>query len=141
LSKVGKKEGWKDVESLHQRIAKDSGRNLRKALLMFEAVHAQKYVCNIYTFLVILTYHQRENHRPNAHPTSRLGSPHRANCPPDRRRTLPSAVITSPRLALRPTIALHRLNSHHQNAYMETHTEDGRCAEARGNQMGSILRA
>lgn len=43
LSKVGKKEGWKDVESLHQRIAKDSGRNLRKALLMFEAVHAQKY--------------------------------------------------------------------------------------------------
>ncbi|EUC46604.1 hypothetical protein COCMIDRAFT_25430 [Bipolaris oryzae ATCC 44560] len=41
LSKVGKKEGWKDVESLHQRIAKDSGRNLRKALLMFEAVHAQ----------------------------------------------------------------------------------------------------
>ncbi|KAL1792829.1 hypothetical protein ACET3X_009336 [Alternaria dauci] len=41
LSKVGKKEGWKDVESLNQRIAKDSGRNLRKALLMFEAVHAQ----------------------------------------------------------------------------------------------------
>lgn len=44
LSKVGKKEGWKDVESLNQRIARDSGRNLRKALLMFEAVHAQKYV-------------------------------------------------------------------------------------------------
>ena len=43
LTKVGKKEGWKDVESLNQRIAKDSGRNLRKALLMFEAVHAQKY--------------------------------------------------------------------------------------------------
>ncbi|RMZ74307.1 replication factor c subunit 5 [Pyrenophora seminiperda CCB06] len=41
LSKVGKKEGWKDVESLNQRIARDSGRNLRKALLMFEAVHAQ----------------------------------------------------------------------------------------------------
>ncbi|RYO34775.1 Replication factor C subunit 5 [Alternaria arborescens] len=41
LSKVGTKEGWKDVESLNQRIAKDSGRNLRKALLMFEAVHAQ----------------------------------------------------------------------------------------------------
>jgi replication factor C subunit 3/5 len=43
LKNVGKKEGWKEVESLNQRIAKDSGRNLRKALLMFEAVHAQKY--------------------------------------------------------------------------------------------------
>jgi len=49
LSKVGKKEGWKDVESLNQRIAKDSGRNLRKALLMFEAVHAQKYAPLLYT--------------------------------------------------------------------------------------------
>jgi replication factor C subunit 3/5 len=44
LKNVGKKEGWKEVESLNQRIAKESGRNLRKALLMFEAVHAQKYV-------------------------------------------------------------------------------------------------
>lgn len=44
LKNVGKKEGWKEVESLNQRIARDSGRNLRKALLMFEAVHAQKYV-------------------------------------------------------------------------------------------------
>ncbi|EAT85126.2 hypothetical protein SNOG_07660 [Parastagonospora nodorum SN15] len=47
LKNVGKKEGWKEVESLNQRIAKDSGRNLRKALLMFEAVHAQKYVFSI----------------------------------------------------------------------------------------------
>ena len=31
------------VKGLHQRIAKDSGRNLRRALLMYEAVHAQKY--------------------------------------------------------------------------------------------------
>jgi replication factor C subunit 3/5 len=44
LKNVGKKEGWKEMESLNQRIAKESGRNLRKALLMFEAVHAQKYV-------------------------------------------------------------------------------------------------
>jgi DNA polymerase III delta prime subunit len=53
LSKVGKKEGWKDVESLNQKIARDSGRNLRKALLMFEAVHAQKYVLalTIYTIM------------------------------------------------------------------------------------------
>ncbi|KAF2737533.1 P-loop containing nucleoside triphosphate hydrolase protein [Polyplosphaeria fusca] len=41
LSKVGGKEGWKEVAGLNQRIAKESGRNLRKALLMFEAVHAQ----------------------------------------------------------------------------------------------------
>jgi replication factor C subunit 3/5 len=32
-----------EVEGLNRRIARDSGRNLRKALLMFEAVHAQKY--------------------------------------------------------------------------------------------------
>jgi replication factor C subunit 3/5 len=42
LKNVGTKEGWTEVESLNQRIARESGRNLRKALLMFEAVHAQK---------------------------------------------------------------------------------------------------
>lgn len=49
LRVVGKKEGWKEVAGLNQRIAKDSGRNLRKALLMFEAVHAQKYVLPVPT--------------------------------------------------------------------------------------------
>lgn len=44
LAKVGRKEGYKGCEGLEKRIAKDSGRNLRRALLMFEAVHAQKYV-------------------------------------------------------------------------------------------------
>jgi replication factor C subunit 3/5 len=43
LAKVGRKEGYKSCEPLEKRIAKDSGRNLRRALLMFEAVHAQKY--------------------------------------------------------------------------------------------------
>lgn len=46
LEKVGKKEGFRDVEALNKRIAKDSGRNLRKALLMYEAVHAQNEVVN-----------------------------------------------------------------------------------------------
>jgi DNA polymerase III delta prime subunit len=54
LRKVGAKEGWKDVEVLNKRIAKESGRNLRRALLMFEAVHAQKYVS-----LPSSTSHQR----------------------------------------------------------------------------------
>jgi replication factor C subunit 3/5 len=44
LQTVGKKEGWKVVDKLNQRVAKESGRNLRKALLMFEAIYAQKYV-------------------------------------------------------------------------------------------------
>lgn len=44
LGKVGKSEGWGAVEGLNRRIARDSGRNLRKALLMYEAVHAQKCV-------------------------------------------------------------------------------------------------
>ncbi|KAL9639020.1 MAG: hypothetical protein Q9164_001187 [Protoblastenia rupestris] len=41
LGKVGKQEGWETADGLNRRIARDSGRNLRRALLMFEAVHAQ----------------------------------------------------------------------------------------------------
>lgn len=44
LAYAAKKEGWEPAPGLHKRIAVDSGRNLRKALLMYEAVHAQKYV-------------------------------------------------------------------------------------------------
>lgn len=44
LAYAAKKENWSVVRGLHQRIAVESGRNLRKALLMYEAVHAQKYV-------------------------------------------------------------------------------------------------
>lgn len=43
LAKSGKKEGWPAARELEKRIAVESGRNLRRALLMFEAVHAQKY--------------------------------------------------------------------------------------------------
>ena len=43
LKRVGNLEKWKEVEALNKRIAQESGRNLRRALLMFEAVHAQKY--------------------------------------------------------------------------------------------------
>ena len=42
LTDVGNREGWTEVAGLNKRIARESGRNLRKALLMFEAVHAQK---------------------------------------------------------------------------------------------------
>lgn len=42
LKKVGAQEGWAEAEGLNRKIAKDSARNLRRALLMFEAVHAQK---------------------------------------------------------------------------------------------------
>lgn len=43
LKRVGEKERFTDVDALNAKIARDSGRNLRKALLMYEAVHAQKY--------------------------------------------------------------------------------------------------
>ncbi len=42
LAASAKREGWPAVKGLNQRIARESGRNLRKALLMYEAVHAQK---------------------------------------------------------------------------------------------------
>ncbi|KAF3069161.1 hypothetical protein CFAM422_007127 [Trichoderma lentiforme] len=41
LAQSAKKENWEVVKGLHQRIAEESGRNLRRALLMYEAVHAQ----------------------------------------------------------------------------------------------------
>ncbi|KFY16601.1 hypothetical protein V492_01223 [Pseudogymnoascus sp. VKM F-4246] len=41
LAKTGAKEGWLEAPELNLRVAKESGRNLRRALLMFEAVHAQ----------------------------------------------------------------------------------------------------
>ena len=48
LKKVGDKEGWTEVSKLNRRIATESGRNLRKALLMFEAIHAQKSVASLW---------------------------------------------------------------------------------------------
>lgn len=42
LAQSAKKENWQLVKGLHERIAKESGRNLRRALLMYEAVMAQK---------------------------------------------------------------------------------------------------
>ncbi|KAE8378358.1 cytochrome c oxidase assembly protein CtaG/Cox11-domain-containing protein [Aspergillus bertholletiae] len=41
LSNAAKKEGWPEAPGLNERIAKESGRNLRRALLMFEAIYAQ----------------------------------------------------------------------------------------------------
>lgn len=43
LERSGKREGWHICKGLNERIAKESKRNLRRALLMYEAVHAQKY--------------------------------------------------------------------------------------------------
>lgn len=42
LAEIGKKEKYQIHEGLNKRIAKDSKRNLRRALLMFEAVYATK---------------------------------------------------------------------------------------------------
>jgi replication factor C subunit 3/5 len=42
LRTVGATEHWEESPGLNKRIAKESGRNLRRALLMFEAVYAQK---------------------------------------------------------------------------------------------------
>jgi replication factor C subunit 3/5 len=42
LKGVGEKEGLKGGSGLEERVAKECGRNLRRALLMYEAVHAQK---------------------------------------------------------------------------------------------------
>ncbi|EAU37918.1 activator 1 38 kDa subunit [Aspergillus terreus NIH2624] len=41
LSTAGQREGWTVAPGLNKRIAQESGRNLRRALLMFEAIYAQ----------------------------------------------------------------------------------------------------
>ncbi|KAF3355416.1 hypothetical protein VdG1_04101, partial [Verticillium dahliae VDG1] len=41
LVESAEREGWPVAKGLHMRIAQESGRNLRRALLMYEAVHAQ----------------------------------------------------------------------------------------------------
>ncbi|KAJ5912137.1 Replication factor C subunit 5 [Penicillium subrubescens] len=38
---AAKREGWTEADGLNKRIAKESGRNLRRALLMFESIYAQ----------------------------------------------------------------------------------------------------
>jgi replication factor C subunit 3/5 len=42
LARSGTRDGFPAAKELEKRIAKESGRNLRRALLMYEAVHAQK---------------------------------------------------------------------------------------------------
>lgn len=49
LALSAKRESWPVVKGLHQRIAEESGRNLRKALLMYEAVMAQKYAVPLWS--------------------------------------------------------------------------------------------
>lgn len=51
LEKACKRENWKAVPELNARIASDSGRNLRKALLMLEAVYASTPSPNATTFI------------------------------------------------------------------------------------------
>ncbi|EFW99058.1 DNA replication factor c subunit [Grosmannia clavigera kw1407] len=41
LAAAAQREGWPAVPALQRRVAEGSGRNLRRALLMYEAVHAQ----------------------------------------------------------------------------------------------------
>ncbi|KAF2760490.1 DNA replication factor c subunit [Pseudovirgaria hyperparasitica] len=44
LTSICARESWTPIPALHARIAVDSGRNLRRALLMYEAVRAQHEV-------------------------------------------------------------------------------------------------
>ena len=51
LKLAAKNEGWPNAPGLNKRVAEASGRNLRKALLMFEAVYAQKSVGTLYSLV------------------------------------------------------------------------------------------
>ena len=86
-------------------------------------------------------YDQREGYGPDTHPASGLGGAHRADRKANRGRAKCSATAASPSLALRSPLTLHRLDDHHQDADVEADTDDGRRTQARGYQMGGILRA
>jgi DNA polymerase III delta prime subunit len=85
LGRSGKKEGWAVNKGLNERIARDSGRNLRRALLMFEAVHAQKYGHLLISFpilpiaiasqLTFCTATKLQTQPQSPLPTGRLSSP------------------------------------------------------------------
>lgn len=47
LKSAAAKENWASSDALNLRIARESGRNLRRALLMFEAIYAQKLVLSM----------------------------------------------------------------------------------------------
>lgn len=56
LETSGKREGWGVSKGFLERVAKESGRNLRRALLMYEAAHAQKYVLStLFTHIILST--------------------------------------------------------------------------------------
>lgn len=44
LRGAAQKENWTQSDALNMKVAQESGRNLRRALLMFEAIYAQKFV-------------------------------------------------------------------------------------------------
>lgn len=58
LRTSARREGWPVTEGLWRRIARDSERNLRKALLMYESVIAQKLVTPSFSsFLFVLFFY------------------------------------------------------------------------------------
>ena len=78
LERSAKKEAWTVQKGLNERIARESGRNLRRALLMFESVHAQKYVLSALTVILLhspwqntdcCTARKSQTRHPSRHPT------------------------------------------------------------------------
>jgi DNA polymerase III delta prime subunit len=84
LERSGKKEGWAAQRGLNERIARESGRNLRRALLMFESVHAQKYVSHVTHFILpsnlgmmltkLRAARKSQTPHPSHHPTGKPSS-------------------------------------------------------------------
>jgi len=62
LEEVGKKENFTVINELNLRIAEESGRNLRRALLMFEALYAQKYVLPSFLITISLQKQKKKSH-------------------------------------------------------------------------------
>ena len=160
LARVGKKEGYKACEPLEKRIAKDSGRNLRRALLMFEAVHAQKCVCDNIDIRCLLTRLQRQREREDTYTASRLGSSYRRHRERDRGRTLTGEDSTSSGKALRFAHALYPCHNHSQgtlklvdenckiarlltvialDTHIQTHAKDRRRPQGRCGEMECVL--
>ncbi len=122
LERSARKEGWVVAKELNARIAKESGRNLRRALLMYEAVHAQKYVSFLLHKSQANGMLQRESNRQNTHPSPRLGSLDRPGCKGDHRGALPSTDPASSSKTLRSSHSLHSAHNYSQDFDVQAYT-------------------
>lgn len=141
LKSVGQKERFTDVDALNRRIARESGRNLRRALLMYEAVHAQNEVVSEKTPIPPPDWEalisQIADEIMAEHTPARIVQV-RAKLYDLLTHCIPATTILKVRRSHR-----HKLKARADlftDSYLEANTQDRRCTQAGSCEVVSILR-